>query len=413
VSLGNSAGPGRGVCAGLKVLELGSGAAGPVATKYLAEHGADVVRIESSKRPDFLRVLFLTPDSKHGVDGSPMFILLNPNKRSVALNMKHPEGVALAKRLALEWADVVCENFAPGPMERFGMDYETLAREKPDLVMVSGCLFGQTGPHRAYPGFGAQGSALSGFNHLTGWPDRASAGPSGTITDSLSPRYVALAMVAAVLERRRTGEGQYVDVSQIEAAVYSASEVQVRYSARGEVVTRNGNRSEQVAPHAAYPCRGEDRWLAIAVWNDDDWQRLREQMGDPEWSADPAYASNASRLAAADALDEAISQWTREHDARELMIRLQAAGIEAGVCQEFHEIVDDPQLAHRGHWTRVEHSNVGSLLVERSGFRLSETDGELRAAGPNLGEHTDAILSKCLGLEPAEIERLRDDEVLV
>ena len=413
MSPSNGAGPGRGVCAGLKVLELGSGAAGPVATKYLAEHGADVIRIESSKRPDFLRVLFLTPDSKHGVDGSPMFILLNPNKRSVALNMKHPEGVALAKRLALEWADVVCENFAPGPMERFGMDYETLAREKADLVMVSGCLFGQTGPHRSYPGFGAQGSALSGFNHLTGWPDRASAGPSGTITDSLSPRYVALAMAAALLERRRTGKGQYIDVSQIETAVYSTSEVQVRYAARGEAVTRNGNRSEQVAPHGVYPCRGVDRWLAIAVWNDDDWERLREQMGRPEWAADPAYATNASRLAAGDALDGAISEWTREQDARELMTRLQAAGIEAGVCQEFREVVDDPQLAHRGHWKRVEHSNVGSLLAERSGFRLSETDGELRTAGPNLGEHTDAILSNCLGLDPAEIERLRADEVLV
>jgi len=413
VSPTSEAGPGRGVCAGVKVLELGSGAAGPVATKYLAEHGADVIRIESSKRPDFLRVLFLTPDSKHGVDGSPMFILLNPNKRSVALNMKHPEGVALAKRLALEWADVVCENFAPGPMERFGMDYESLAREKPDLVMVSGCLFGQTGPNRSYPGFGAQGSALSGFNHLTGWPDRASAGPSGTITDSLSPRYVALTMVAALLERRRTGEGQYIDLSQIETAVYSTSEVQVRYSACGEVVTRNGNRSERVAPHAAYPCRGKDRWLAIAVWNDDDWQRLCEQMGHPAWSADPDYATNAGRLVASDALDDAISQWTRQHDARELMTRLQAAGIEAAVCQEFHEIVDDSQLAHRGHWTRVEHSNVGSLLLERSGFRLSETDGELRTPGPNLGEHTDAILSECLGLDPADIERLRADEVLV
>jgi len=407
------AGSGRGVCAGLKVLELGSGAAGPVATKYLAEHGADVIRIESSKRPDFLRVLFLTPDSKHGFDGSPMFILLNPNKRSVALNMKHPEGVTLAKRLALEWADVVCENFAPGPMERFGMDYETLVREKPDLVMVSGCLFGQTGPHRSYPGFGAQGSALSGFNHLTGWPDRASAGPSGTITDSLAPRYVALAMVAALLERRRTGRGQYVDVAQVETAVYSTSEVQVRYSARGEVVTRDGNRSERTAPHGVYPCRGEDRWLALAVWNDADWARLREQMGHPEWSADPVFATGAGRLSAADTLDEGLSGWTREHDAQELMTRLQAAGIEACVCQNFRELVDDPQLAHRGHWKRVEHAHVGSLLAERSGFRLSETDGELRTAGPNLGEHTDAILAECLGLDAEEIERLRADEVLV
>ena len=407
------AGPGRGVCAGLKVLELGSGAAGPVATKYLAEHGADVIRIESAKRPDFLRVLFLTPDSKHGVDGSPMFILLNPNKRSVALNMKHPDGVALAKRLALEWADVVCENFAPGPMERFGMDYATLVREKPDLVMVSGCLFGQTGPHRSYPGFGAQGSALSGFNHLTGWPDRASAGPSGTITDSLAPRYVALAMVAALLERRRTGKGQYIDVSQVETAVYSTSEVQVRYSARGEVVTRNGNRSDRVAPHGAYPCSGEDRWVTIAVWTDEDWERLCEVMGHPDWASTAVYSTRAGRLAHADAIDEAISRWTREHDAAQLMDRLQAAGVEACVCREFRELPRDPQLVHRGHWNRVEHSNVGSLLVERSGFRLSETDGEMRTAGPNLGEHTDAILGECLGLEAGEIERLRADEVLV
>jgi crotonobetainyl-CoA:carnitine CoA-transferase CaiB-like acyl-CoA transferase len=401
------------VCAGLKVLELGSGAAGPVATKYLAEHGADVIRIESAKRPDFLRVLFLTPDSKHGVDGSPMFILLNPNKRSVVLNMKHPEGVALAKRLALEWADVICENFAPGPMERFGLDYETLVREKSDLVMVSGCLFGQTGPNRSYPGFGAQGSALSGFNHLTGWPDRASAGPSGTITDSLAPRYVALTMVAALLERRRTGKGQYIDVSQVETAVYSTSEVQVRYSARGEVVTRSGNRSDRVAPHGAYPCAGQNRWVTIAIWNDEDWQRLCEEMEHPDWSAEPAYSTQAGRLAHAEAIDAGISRWTREQDADVLMDRLQAAGIEAGVCRELRELPRDPQLAHRGHWTRVEHSNVGSLLVERSGFRLSETDGEMRTAGPNLGEHTDAILGECLGLDPAEIERLRGDEVLV
>jgi benzylsuccinate CoA-transferase BbsF subunit len=189
--------------------------------------------------------------------------------------------------------------------------------------------------------------------------------------------------------------------------------VHVRYSARGEVVTRNGNRSEQAAPHGAYPCRGRDRWVAIAVWNDDDWKRLCEEMSHPAWSADPTYATNAGRLAAADALDDELSRWTRQHDARDLMTRLQAAGIEACVCQEFQEIVDDSQLSHRGHWTRVEHSNVGSLLAERSGFRLSETDGELRTAGPNLGEHTNDILTDCLGLDPVEIERLREEEVLV
>src|SRR5579863_5093542 len=217
----------RGLFADLKILELASGAAIPVTARYFAERGARVIRVESSTHPDFLRVLFLTPDNPHGMNGSPMFVLLNPNKESLSINLKKPEGIALVKRL-VGWADVVTENFSPGVMQKWGLDYESLAAEKPELIMVSGCLFGQTGPQRSYPGFGGQSSAIAGFNHLTGWPDREAVGPYGTITDSLAPRYAAVVLLAALLERRRTGRGQFLDVAQVETGVYSLSEAVVR-----------------------------------------------------------------------------------------------------------------------------------------------------------------------------------------
>ena len=403
---------GTGVLEGIKVLELGSGAAGPVATRYLVEQGATVVRIESSKRPDFLRILWLTPDSKHGVDGSPMFILLNPDKLSLTLDMTRPEGIAVAKRL-VAWADVVAENFAPGPMAKWGMDYESLRSEKPDLVMVSGCLFGQTGPHRRYPGFGGQGSAISGYNHITGWPDRPSQGPSHTITDSLSPRYVALAIVGALLERERTGRGQYIDISQIETGVYSNSEMIVRYSANGEIVTRNGNRSEQAVPHAVYPCRGKDRWIAIAILSDGEWQALCNAMGNPEGARDEALVNLRGRRAAEERLDAALSEWTAGFEAHELMQRLQAAGVEAAVVQSYADLLEDPQLAHRSHFQELEHMHLGSLQFERPGFRLSESPGAYEAPGPNLGEHNQWVLAEILGMDPAEIAELEEGKILV
>jgi benzylsuccinate CoA-transferase BbsF subunit len=389
---------------GVKIVELGAGAAGPVASKVLAEHGARVIRIESARRPDFLRTLFLGPQNPHGLDGSPMFVLLNPNKESVSLDLTRPEGVALARRLCL-WADVVCENFAPGVMARFGLDAESLRRAKPDLILASGCLFGQTGPQRAYPGFGGQGSAIAGFNHLTGWPDREPHGPYGTITDSLSPRFLALALAAALLHRRRTGEGSTIDLSQIEAGVYSLSEAVVRFSANGEVVGRAGNRDAALCPHGVYPCVGGDRWIAIAVTSDAEWRALCAAMGD-------AGAAARDRFADPDALDARIAAWTRGFDAYALAETLQAAGVPAGPVQDFQQLLDDPQLAHRGHWVPLRHSKLGELPFERCGFRLSEDAGALRTPGPNLGEHSGDVLGELLGLGGDEIARLTREGVI-
>jgi len=405
-------GEGGSIFAGVKILELGAGAAGPVATRYFADQGATVVRVESSARPDFLRLLHLKGDDPHGLDAAPMFVLMNPNKKSVSINLSKPEGVAVVKRL-IAWADVVSENFSPKAMAKWGLDYASLREEFPELVMVSSCLFGQTGPQRMYPGFGGQGSAISGFNHLTGWPDRAAVGPHGTITDSLSPRYVAVLIAAALLHRRRTGEGQYIDVSQIETGVYSLSECMLRYAGRGEVVGRQGNASEDASPHGIYPCQGEDRWIAIACFSDLEWRRLGRVLDDPPLTRDPRFTGAAGRLAAREELDRRLGECTRDWDAAELMQRLQAEGIEAGVVQTYDDLLNDPQLAHRGHFQRLEHAYLGELPFENYAIRPSASPPRLRTPGPKLGEHNAEVLGEMLGYSAEELAELTRREVLV
>jgi len=319
---------------GMKLVEFGSGAAGPIVARYFAEHGATVVKVESRSRPDFLRIYALGPGNPHGLEGSALFNALNVGKRSITLNLKDAKGIEIAKKLMF-WSDAVLENFAPKAMRGFGLDYETMSAEKPDLVMVSSCLNGQTGPHRNYPGFGAQGSALSCFNHLTGWPDYEPMGPFGTITDSLSPRFSATAIAAGVLYHRRTGRGIHVDLSQVEAALYTLSCHLLDYSVNGVLTERNGNRSPYAAPHGAFPCLAEgdvdDRWVAIAAWNDEEWAKLAAILG----VEDPSLATLEARLARVDAVEEAVAAWTRKHSRAEIAERLQAAGIEAVPVNDF------------------------------------------------------------------------------
>lgn len=400
-----------GVYAGLRILELGAGAAGPVATRYFAEQGATVIRVESSVRPDFLRLQHARSGEPVDLDAGPMFALLNPDKWSVSIDLRKPAGVDLVLRLA-DWADVVAQNYAPGAMEKLGLGPAQLLARNPSLIVVTSALFGQTGPQRHYPGFGGQGSAIAGFNHLTGWPDRESIGPYATITDSLSPRYVALLIAAALLERGRGGGGQHIDVAQIETGVYSLSELVVRCSADGESVARAGNREEGAAPHGVYPCAGADAWIAIEVASEDEWNALVAAMGTPAWAREPRFATAAGRVAHQDDLDARLAAWTRESGAYLLMAQLQGAGVPAGVVQHLDELLHDPQLAHRRHFVSLDHAVLGVLPYERSGFRLSASDGGFDDSGPLLGEDNDLVLGEILGLSAAEIEQLLVDDVI-
>src|SRR6266540_7481263 len=393
---------------GVKILEFGSGAAGPIATRYFVEHGATVLRVESRSRPDFLRVYALGPDNPHGLEGAPMFDGLNVGKRSVTLNLKHGDGIGVAKRLVAEWADAVVENFAPRAMRGFGLDYETLAALKPDLVMMSSCLQGQTGPHRDYPGFGGQGAALSGFNWLTGWPDREPLGPYGTITDSLAPRFVASALAAGLLYRRRTGRGVYLDIAQVEAGSYSLSPWLLDYEHDGTIGSRMGNRSPRAVPHGAFTCAGEDRWVAIACWTDDEWAQLSGFLG----FDDPSLATLASRLERVDDVEAAVEAWTATRTREEIADLLQAAGIEAVPVQDFGDVHDDPQVTFRQHFVPLTHPYMGDGLYERNGARLGDTPNAYERSGPTLGQDTDWVLGEVLGHSPAEQKRLEADGAL-
>ena len=400
--------------AGTTILEFGGGAAGPVATRYFADHGATVIRVESRQRPDFLRILKLTPNTPGGIDGGEHFAVLNANKLSVALNLSTAEGVAVARRLALR-ADVVAENFAPGAMAKWGLDYASLVKQRPDLVMISTCLNGQTGPQRSYPGFGGQGSALSGFNHLTGWPDRAPLGPYGTITDSLSPRLAALLLATALLHRARTGRGQHLDLSQVEGGIVCLSENIASFTANGTVLERMGNRSRHAAPHGVFRCADEDgreRWIAIAIHDDDDWRRLVGALGGPAWACEPALASAANRLARADTLEAGLAEWTAPQHATTLAETLQRAGIDAAPVLDLADLHDDPQLAHRRHFRTVEHPVLGAHPAETHAIRFSGMEPALRRPAPKLGEHTGQVLRDLLDMADEEIVRLRAAGVL-
>ena len=380
---------GVGAWSGVKILEFGSGAAGPIATRYFSENGAIVLRIESRTRADFLRTMALAiPSNPYGLDGSPLYDGLNVGKRNLALNLKRPEAVALVLRLVTEWADAVAENYAPRAMKNFGLDYDTLAAHKPDLVMVSACLNGQTGPHKNYPGFGGQGSALAGYNALTGWPDREPVGPHGTITDSLAPRYVAAALAGGLHYRRRTGRGVYLDVSQVESAIWCLSPWLLNYELDGEIRLRDGNNHRDALLHGAFRCADEgdigDRWVTIACWNQNELDRLHAITGSD------------------------VEAWTRSRTRAEVADQLQAAGLEAVPVQDFGDLVDDPQLAHRGHFERHTHPVVGDGLYERNGFRLPANPGGYDRSGPALGEDNDWALGEILGLSPGDIKALQE-----
>jgi crotonobetainyl-CoA:carnitine CoA-transferase CaiB-like acyl-CoA transferase len=396
--------------AGTTILEFGTGAAGPIAVRYFAEHGATVIRIESRSRPDFLRTYGMGPGNPCGLEGSDMFDSVNVGKLGVTLNLKHPEGVALAKRL-IDGADAVAENFAPRAMKSFGLDYASLVTDKPDLVMVSSCLQGQTGPHKDYPGFGGQGSALGGYNLLTGWPDREPVGPYGTITDSLAPRFVASALASGLLYRRRTGRGVHLDVSQVEAAVFSLSPWIVDFDCNGHIGTRQGNRSDRFVPHGAFRCTGEDRWVAVACWDDDDWARLARVIGlDDQTTA--RLATVAARRAAVDEVEKLVEGWTESREAKVVAHALQAVGVEAVPVADLGDASQDPQLAHRGHFVALDHPCMGSCLYERNGFRLSDAPAGYDRTSPLLGEHNEMVLGEMLGLDAAERARLQEEGVL-
>ena len=396
---------GAGVYADLRVLELGSGTAVPLATRYFAEQGATVVRLEPARR-SAAPCPSLAGLRTGGADAAPERALLHAGKRAVALDLGCAEGVALALRL-VDWADVVAESAAPDVLEGIGLHPAGLLERRPELIVLSASPLGRTGPPHDPPVSPDALSALAGFDHLTGWPDREPLAPYGTITGSLAARYAAVLIAAALLERARSGRGQHLDLAELEVGAHALSELVVSWTGAGASLARAGNRSARAAPHGIYPCHGADAWIALEVHDDAQWEALVAAMGDPPWAAEPRFATQEARLAHVEELDRRIAEWTAEFAPYELMAGLQNAGVPAGVVQTPELLLRDPQLAHRGHFVRVEHPRLGTLVAERSGFRLAGCPGGFAGAGPLPGEHTDAVLREILGLASDAIGELR------
>jgi crotonobetainyl-CoA:carnitine CoA-transferase CaiB-like acyl-CoA transferase len=400
----DEAGPATPALADVRVLDLMWVMAGPSATRALADYGATVVRVESTTRLDTARTLAPYVGNVPGPESSGIFHNLNVGKRMMTLDLRTPEGCAVVLDL-VEWADVVTESFSPGVMARLGLGYPTLAARKPGIIMLSTSLMGQTGPLASFAGYGNLAAAISGFSNLGGWPDRPPAGPFSAYTDYVSPRFVAVAILAALEHRRRTGEGQYIDLAQGEASLHFLAPALLDYAINARLPTRIGNRDPTCAPHGVYPALGEDAWVAIAVTSDAEWRAFAALI-DPALAADERYRDAAGRLAAADALDARVGAWTAAQDRHACAARLQAAGVPASAVQTSADLLRDPQLASRGHFVRVAHPLHGHTTVEGPRVALSRTPARVAGPAPSFGADNDVVLREILGYDDARITAL-------
>ncbi|MFC1971608.1 CaiB/BaiF CoA transferase family protein [Chloroflexota bacterium] len=388
---------------GIKVAEFSWVIAGPVTDSYLAEHGATVIKVESHNRLDFMRTASPLAPGRHGPDTSMGFGRHNANKYGVSIDLKHPNGQKLALKLIM-WADIVTENFTPGVMEKCGLDYESVSKLRPDIIYLSSSMQGQEGPHAKYAGFGMQATSLSGFTGISGWPDRMPMYPYGAYTDYIGPRFNAAALIAALEYRRINGKGQLIEQSQCETALQFLSPLIMDYLLNGRIAGRQGNRLSCASPHGVFPCKGDDCWVAIAVFNDTEWRALDKAMGNPAWTKKAEFATLLQRKINEDELEERLSEWTVNYTNDQVESMLQAVGVAANMAAKPSDMFKDPQVKHRRHFVRLDHPVMGRQAFESlSCYILSKTPREVTKPSPCIGEHNIHVFKDLLGMTEDEI----------
>jgi benzylsuccinate CoA-transferase BbsF subunit len=397
--------------AGIRVADFTWVWAGPYCTLQLAHLGAEVIRVETSTRVCVTRLLPPWADGEFGINRSGYFNQYNQGKLSLALDLKQPEAVEIAKRLVAE-SDVVCENFAAGVMDRMGLGYDVLRRIKPDLVMIALSGYGATGPESHYVSYGPAQVPLSGMSSLTGYRDWPPMHVGISYGDPNGGLHGAVAVLAALHHRARTGQGQYIDMSQQETSIAVLAEAVAEYTMNGIQPPRDGNRDPHMAPHGVFRCAGEERWVAIAVRNDPEWGRCAQAMGAAALAADPRFVTLAGRKENEDALEALIGAWTASRSPEEVVATLQAAGIPAFTSMSNRDLSGDPQLKASGFFVSLPHPEVGVRQHAGIPWRMSRTPTEVRRAAPCLGEHTDYVMREILGYAAEEIARLREAKVL-
>lgn len=374
---------------GLRIADFSWVGAGPRATKDLADNGATVIKIESRKRPDLGRLSPPFAGGEKDLDGSAFFAQTNTSKKSVTINLSRPEGVEIAKKL-VAWADVVVENFGPGYMDRIGLDYETLKTIKPDIILASVSVAGRTGPMAGFRGYGNSAAAHSGHASLTGWPGRDPHMPPLAYGDVVAPMFATVAILAALEHRARTGEGQHLDISQIEPMVHVIADLY----ARADMPDKAGNEDADYLLHGVFACTGEDRWIAIAIDNSDQLTAL------------------AGALDISMPVDEAgVAAAAARFDAAALAETLGMLGIAAAPVLDGRDVAKSEELAAAGHFVALEHPILGDARMPAPPYQMSETPWTM-ARAPLLGEHNREVLTEIAGLSTADIDLLEREGVL-
>jgi crotonobetainyl-CoA:carnitine CoA-transferase CaiB-like acyl-CoA transferase len=396
---------GVGPLRGIKVADFAWVVAGPAIGRVLADYGATVVRVESSKRPDAARQIGPHHGGNFDLERCALYDTYNAGKLGLTLDLSTEGGCSVARDLAA-WADIMIESFAPGQIARWGLDPDELRKANPGLIGVSTSLMGQTGPARKLAGFGNMGSALSGFFMLAGHKGQQPIGPYGPYTDFVGPRFGVVAVLAALEHRRRTGDGCWLDISQAEAGIQFLAPQVAAAAATGALPVADGNRDERFVPHGVFRCRDNDDWAAIVSRDDADWERLSGVIGGD--ALNPKWKAAASRKAHEDHIERLVEEWTRQHTATEVEDMLQAVRVPAHKVASSRDIIRDDQLAARGHFVRYAHLRGGESIVDASRYRLSETPAQYIRPAPCIGQDTHQVLSDLLGYSQEKIAALQE-----
>lgn len=391
---------------GVRFTDLTWAGAGPFCTKIFSDFGADVLKIESMTRPDSVRMGGPFKDRVPGTNRSGYFASRNTGKKSVSLNLKDPAARELVHAM-IRQSDVVSNNFGPGAMDRLGLDYASLCKLKPDIIALSMPMYGSAGPRANLLGVGMTISAATGIMWHTAYGSGDAVGPGTHYPDhAANPYHAAFAVMAALRHRRRTGEGMEIDLSQVESTANFMGPALVEAATTGSEPPQLGNRSRQHAPHNIFATGGDDEWIAIAVTDDAQWQSLCKVMGRDDLGRDSRLVDADGRLAHAAEIESALAAWTRQRNAMEVAAALVRAGVPAAKVQNSRDLIeDDPQLRASGAWQRVDHPEVGSILLNSPPFKIDGERVELDRP-PLLGEHTREVLSQFLGVADGRIAEL-------
>jgi len=395
---------------GIRITDFTWAWAGPYATMLLAFMGAEVIKIETNKRPDHARLRALaTGLGSKDPDLSSIFNDLNLNKMAITLDLAQPKAVALAKRL-VGISDVVAENFRPGVMNRLGLAYDALKEVKPDIVMLSSSSLGAVGTESKYAGYAPIFAAHGGLAYLTGYPNARPVPLMGS-SDLRSAATSAFAILIALYHRARTGEGQHIDLSSVETISVLIGDALLDYIMNDRIPIRKGNRDEIMAPHNCYPCQGEDKWVSIAIASEEEWQSFCDALGNPPWTREEPFRDAYRRWQNQDELDRLIGEWTINYTHYDVMERLQQVGVAAIPSFDGTELFQDPHFKERGLATEVIHPKIGKRIVLAPPWKFSDTPAQISRRGPLLGEHNEYVFGDLLGIPKAEVAQMEEEGV--